>query len=401
MPGITDVHARATEIYEQLRDRSLYDRAKEAGVTFSRFLELEDPSDPEERRSGNDAFTRIMRVAQIVTQSDRYGTYYADPMERFNESENNRQLFPEWASRTWKRAQAQYFSNDAVLGTVARPYTDDATPRASLIRPAIPLDEVVSQTTPIDQPVYRSWYLDDPTASQARMVRIGEAAELPRVKLTGSQHAINLHKFGRALEASYESLRRMRIDTLAFHIRRMSVQAEVDKVVAAMDVMINGDGNANTAATSYNLTTIDPAAVAGTLTAKGYLAFLLKFLQPYAATTILVQEAVALQLELLTLGTANIPMAVINAGLGVNRPFVPINQQVGNGVRLGITADAPTLKIVAFDNRFAVERVTEVGSDIQEAERWIHRQVEIMTFSENEAYAIIDQRATRVLNINA
>ena len=44
------------------------------------------------------------------------------------------------------------------------------------------------------------------------MKRITEAAELPTAKLKLGESAINIYKYGRAIEASYEALRRMTLD---------------------------------------------------------------------------------------------------------------------------------------------------------------------------------------------
>ena len=204
-------------------------------------------------------------------------------------------------------------------------------------------------------------------------MRVAEGAELPRAKLVGSEHTIRLYKYGRILEITYEAMRRMRIDMAALHVQRIAIQSQIDKLATIIDVLVNGDGNAGTAATSYNLTTLDSAAVAGTLTLKGYLAWKLKFINPYTLTTALAQDAMALQLMLLNTGSANIPLVTIQQPSGFGQ-FTPINPELGDNVRLGITADAPASKILGFDDRFAVERVTEIGANIQEVLRWSERQ---------------------------
>lgn len=405
----TDIRARATELLRLNANGELSRRARQEGITLSALLEREDPSDPQERRDGLDAFGRLVRAAGIVTTSDPYGGWYADPLEAFASNEERRALFGEWVDRQWRqaqglypnnRAQTQYLSTDYLAGSVTRPYEDDARLRQQQVEPAIPLSEVVAITTQIDGEDYRALRLTEPAADAVRLIRTAEAAELPRVRIASAAVAIRLHKFGRAIEASYEVLRRQRIDLIAVHIRRIAIQSQVDQVAAALDVAVNGDGNSGTAATNHNLTALDPAAVAGTLTLKGWMAFRGKFTNPYAMTVAFAREDMALQVELLSVGTANVLLASAGAALGVGRTS-RINQSLSDGVRMGITTDAPANKIVGMDSRFGIERVVENGSVINESERWILRQVETLTMSLNEGYATFDPQATRVLTVNA
>ncbi len=290
-------------------------------------------------------------------------------------------------------------SDDGIVGGFERPYYEATQVRwDQQIAPAIPLSEVVAMTTPISGQDYRSFYLTY-DADQLRAFRVGESAEIPVATITGSEHTIRLHKYGRALQASYEELRRMRVDKLAYFIQLAAVQSEIDKVSAVINVLVNGDGNTGTTPTNYDLTALDAAAQAGTLTLKGYLAYKMKFAQPYVLTTMLVQEAVALQLALLNTGSANIPLAntsLANLGLGLT----PINA-FADTVRFGWTADAPALKILGFDRRFGVERVTEIGGQISETDRFINNQTQLLTLTEVEGYSILDAHGNLTLNINA
>lgn len=405
--GISNVKPRATELLARMGGGKLYREAKEQGLSLSAFLEQEDESDDDERRQGSDAFQRLIRAEGIVTTTDPGGSWYAAPIERFGENDRARDLFPEWAARQWRRAQlgtrapAQYLSSDFALGTIQRPYTDIPDLRQQQVQPAIPLSEVVRGTLGVDTPDVRLHYLTQPSAAEIRRVRVAESAELPRAKITSGARTLRLRKFGRALEASYEALRRQRIDWLATQIQQMAIQSQVDEVAVALGVAVSGDGNAGTAATNYNLTTLDPAATAGTLTVKGWLAFRLKFINPYALTAAFAREDMALQLELLTTGSANILLAQAGPIGGFGRPFVPMNQSLADGVRLGITDDAPANVIVGMDARFAVDRYVENGSGVNEAERWITRQVEVMTMSENSGMAIFDAQSVRTLTVSA
>lgn len=386
-------------------------RMMDAGIedapTVSRVLEELSPT---EERGGLDAFERLMMEAGIRTTSDPMNGYWGSKAGAFftndaNTSNNygRKALLVEFFARQWRKVswgqRAVFLSNDGIAGSWERPYAEAMTPRQSQrIEPAIPLSELVAMTTPIDSDSYRSYYLTY-NATQLRQFRVGESAEIPVAKIAGAENTIRLHKYGRALQASYEDLRRMRVDKLAWFIQQMAIQSEIDKVTAALTVLINGDGNSNSTPDTLNLTTLDTGATAGTLSLKGWLAFKMKFAQPYVVSTALMQEAVALQLALLSTGSANVPLS--NANLGnLGTGITPINQ-FADGVRYGWTTDAPTLKIVAFDRRYAMERVTEIGSEISEMERYITNQTQIMTMSEVEGYAILDSNAVKLLDVNA
>lgn len=393
----TDGRARAKELLNRCGPE-LYRAAYSAGMSLSAFLEREDPSS--NYNDGLDAFQRLCMIADIRTASVPEEGVRASQFGAFDANAQTRSLVPEWMARVWRRAaygRAAITSGDNALNTLNNPYVDAAGARTNRqIAPAIPLAELIAMTTSIDSDAYRAYYLTDDTAAQ-RMVRVEQATELPKTKLVGGDQMIRLYKYGRALEMSYESLRRMPIDKVAFHLGRIATQAETDKVATVVDVIVNGDGNSN-GATSYNLTALDSSATAGTLSLKGWLAFKMKFANPYMATHALAQEAVALQMMMLNMGSANVPTAVYSNVFGA---FQPINPGLSDAVRLGWTSDAPSLKIVALDSRFAVERVVEVGSNISEVEKWTLRQTETITMSEVEGYAIFDSGATKILDVNA
>jgi hypothetical protein len=396
------VASRPQELLRSL-SRDMYAEAYDSGQSFTNYLEELDPS--HEHKGGLDAFSRVVRASGIVCTTDLARGRYAEPMSAFDRDENTKVLVPELLARFWRRAvhassntrALQYLANDQPSGGVMNPFAYSATPRFNEITPAIPLSELIALNTGIDSDTYKSFYLST-DVTQTRMKRVTEAAEIPAAKLVGQEHTIKLHKYGRKLVTSYEILRRMRIDMVQFHIARIAVQAEADKVSTVISALVAGDGNANTAATVYNLTALDPAASAGTLTLKAWLAFKMLFVNPYTLTTVLAQTGPALALQLLSTGSANIPLSFLSAQFG---GFRTINPTLADGTALGWTADAPTLKLVGTDRRLAVERVFEIGANIQEVDRYITNQTQVLTMTETEGYDILDGVATKILDINA
>lgn len=397
------------ELLAQNRGGRLYEQAGAAGLSLSNWLDENHPVD-REKEGGLDTFGVMIRESGIITNSDPKNGYWASRFGDFDK-QDARSLAPEWLRRTWMKAAVPdpqrravraslYTSQESYLGSILKPWVDN--PRLmwdTQIEPAIPLEEFISITLPIEGDAFRSIFMTGSVA-QTRLARVSEGAELPRFKLTTSERTVRQYKYGAILEATYEQLRRIPLDLLAMHIQRMAVQAETDKVTDAMDVIVNGDGNSGTAATNYNLTTLDGAAVAGTLTLKGWLAFKLKFANPYQLTTAFAQEATALQMLLLDVGSANIPLVSIQGASGFGS-FRTMNPQLRDAVDLGISADAPSLKIVGLDRRFSLAYLTEVGSDISEVIRWAERQTQGLTMSEVNGFMVIDPNANKTLNVNA
>ena len=400
----TIVKTKAGDMLAQMGPE-MYERAYKEGKNLSVFLEQEDRSG--EYKDGTDAFQRLLIAADIRTDSLPEHGVKAATYGEFYENKQARALIPEWLRRTWVEGQtgrpfstrALYTSTDAAAGSWERPYAEAQAARwSSQIAPAIPLSEVVAITTLIDAGSYKTYYLQD-NAEETSLRRVAEGAEVPRAKLVGGEQTINLYKYGRGLEATYEQLKRQRVDKLALHVRRMAVQAEVDKLATIINVLVNGDGNSN-APTTYNLTTLDPAATAGTLTLKGWLAFKMKFANPYAMTSALVQEGVALQMFLLNTGSANMPLVSVQQASGLGA-FTSMNPGLRDNVAVGWVGDAPANKIVAFDRRFAIERIVDIGMTLTEVEQFVSRQTQLLVMTEAEGYAVIDQNAIGILDLAA
>lgn len=408
---VKDVRARVGDLFKQMPKMRLYEVAKSEGYgNLSHFLEREDPSDSTERARGEDAFQRMVACAEIVTTSDRFGAYYADQVETFNETEEKRALFPEWVRRQWdgnhaaikQRAAATYLSSDFAVGTLQNPTLDDlSAPAFEDIEPAIPLREVIRGTRPVDRRDVRRRIMSTPAAADIRMLRVAEATELPIAKITESSTTNRLAKFGRMLEGSYEALRDMPIDELQMHIRLLALQNEVDQVATAVDTMVNGDGSANSSAEVLALTTLDSTASAGTLTVAGWLAYITQWDNPFAITHVVGQQAAILQLLRLNIGSANMLMSALPSESGLRQSFTPINDRLAGGMRFGILPTAPANQLVGFDRRYAIDHLRLSGFDISEAERWITRQVEVMTFSFWETFATGHPDAAKILNLAA
>lgn len=411
MTAQIEIKPRGRDLLNSLNVNT-YREAYKRGMNLSAYLEEVDPSgqyDRKDREGQLDAFGRMLMAAGIQTRSIEQLGYWASKGDVFLESEHTRALLPEFFSRVWrsvshkpgsaqKRANTLYDTSDGVPGSWLNPYIDAAQARwDEQIAPAIPVSEVTALTTPISGRLYRAFYMTH-DASKERMLRVSAGAPLPKVKVASTDRSINLYKYGRAMEITYEDLRDMRVDRIAMHVANVAVQAEIDKLATIIDVIVNGDGNANTAAANYALNTLDSTTTTGVLTLKGWLAFKMKFANPYVLTTALTREDSALKMMLLNMGSANVPLVQVAMPSGFGY-FSPINPGLADNTRLGWTGDAPANVVVGIDRRRAIERVVEIGGDIAEVENVIQNQTRVFTLSEVEGYAVLDQNAANTLTL--
>jgi hypothetical protein len=55
--------------------------------------------------------------------------------------------------------------------------------------------------------------------------------------------------------------------------------------------------------------------------------------------------------------------------------------------------------VVGIDARYAIEQVSEIGGTVQESMRWITNQTQDLVFTEVEGYAVIDNKAAKILDL--
>jgi len=345
----------------------MYNEAAANRQTFSQFLEKLDPS-PEGSRL--DAFERQLAEREIVLKSEFGKGITASIVEdAFYRTDDNDVLFPEFIARNVREAYASDVMLNALIG----------------------------QYTTITGNSYKTVYADDQPESQS-LKRITEASELPKTKLATRTQEVKIYKYGRAIEASYEVIRRMQVDLLALHVRRVGKQAAKDKVAEIIDVIINGDGNGN-AAETIALTTLDSTATS--LTAKAWLGFLMEF-EEFPCNAIVAAKDAFLQIMLTDIGSFTAAQALQllsqgrTSGVTVKAPQLPTEE-----VKLFWNTNVSSGKILGINNQYAIEQVFEAGSDIQEATRFITNQTQVLTISENSGYSKIFNEATKILDLNS
>lgn len=400
MPELISTSELTNRLSSRDRVMELVTESMKAGVTVSRYMDMVNPT---EEGSRLDAFQRQLKAAGLRTKAIPQAGIWTSRVEDFYATPGGRLMYMEHMAREWRKVahatphqRAIILSSDAVLGSPERPFTDVGPFWNNQFEPAIPLSEVVATTSSISGEDFRSLFMTY-DAEALRLFRVGESAEIPTANLQTSTRSIRLRKYGRGIRTTYEQIRRVQVDRIAWWFRWQAVQSEIDKLAAAMTYMISGDGNANTGATEINQSTLDATATPGELSLTAWLKFRMQFAPPYVLTTVLAQIDEIVQLVQLNMGTANMPLTSASFS-GLGNSLTPINA-TADGVRYGWTDEAPNNKYLGFDRRAALEQVTEIGGDIIETEKFITNQTEVTVMTEVNGFAVLDPAATKLLDI--
>lgn len=355
-------------------DRNMYNQAKEQGIPFSQLLEKLDPSSEGSKLS---AYERQLKKHGIITQSMPERGIVCSVVDAFYRTDESKVLFPEYVATQLR---------ESLTGMSILPY-------------------LIATETPIDGNAYRTIYCDDSEDNKkaAQKKRTTEASELPKAKLKTRENSLKIWKYGRSIEASYETVRRMRLDLLSTHLRRLGEQASQDEIEDLLAVVKNGDGNANTAASVLKNRSLDSGATSGTLSKSAWLRFLLKFF-PYQCNTVVADEDGLIQiLDILYPNDSTQMMDFLLRGASLTAK-VELPQNLWTNVTL---LYHPTIEksnnhtaIYGIDKRYAIEKVVELGSEIREADKFITSQTEVLTISENAGFGKMFAEATKILEID-
>lgn len=361
--------------FEFVLTKDLYEQSKKERISLSQLLERLDPSTEGSKLT---AFERQLKEHNIVAQSIAGKSIYASNVDVFYRTEESKVLFPEFIATTLR---------ESIMAESILPY-------------------LIALTTPIDSNAYRTIYcINTPSNKKAaQRKRVTEAADLPKSKLVTAEHTTNIYKYGNAIETSYESLRRIKIDLLQLHVKRIGQEAAHAEVLDILDVIKDGDGNLNPA-TVYRNTTLDTTATAGTLSQKAFVSFLLKFF-PNRCNTIIANEAGLLQVLNIIYPAATASQLV--AAMLMGAMPLPQKVQMPQGLFIDfVLLYEPQLEtingnaaIYGLDKRYAIEKVIETGSDISEAAAFIANQTQLLTISENAGFDKVLTEASAILEVN-
>ncbi len=328
---------------------------QEAGQSFTQVLERCDPSEQYRGTAleGLDAYQRQLKRFGIKARGAG-----SDVVEKFFRTSESAVLFPEFVARSVRQGMEE--------GDI--------------------LHAITATTTVIDGLDYRS-IESVPSKDKKELKRVEEGAAIPQTQVETKENLVKLHKRGRMLVASYEAIRYQKLDLFSVTLRQIGAQIGRTQLEDAIDVLVNGDGN-NNAAASYTVGTGPIGGTAGTLDYGALVDFWAQF-DPYEMNTLLVSGDVLV--KLLKLSEFQDPMAGLNFQ-GTGKLITPL------GARLLRTSALGTGKAIGLDRKYALEMVKS-GEVAVEYDKLIDRQLERAAITSTSGFAKIYQDAAKVLKV--
>ena len=320
----------------------------QSGKTFSQVLEELDPGQQYKGTAmeGLDAFQRQLKRFGIRVKGAG-----SDVVDKFFATSQSAVLFPEYIARAVKVGMEE----------------------------ANILPDITATETRIEGMDYRS--ITSVPEDEKKLKRVAEGAAIPSTTVKTQDSLVQLHKRGRMLVASYEAIRFQKLDLFSVTLRQIGAQIGRMHLEDAINVVINGDGNNNAAASTET-------AVEGKLTYDDLLAFWNSF-EPYQLNTLLVGSDTMLKLLKMS------QMQDAAAGLdfhGTGKLITPM------GAKVLRTSAVPAGTIIGLDRNYALEMV-KAGDVTVEYDKLIDRQLERAAITTISGYAKIFPEASRVLTI--
>lgn len=306
------------------------------GKSFSEVLESMDPSGQydETPLAGLDAYERQLKRFDI-----RVSGPHCDRVEKFFSTTESAVLFPEFVRR-------------AVTGGVEQSV----------------LSEITAVHTFTESGNYMPGVFSD-TAAYGTKVAQGTA--LPTATYYEATSAIRLDKYGRSIHASYEAIRRQRLDAFAKVLRGVGVRLAAAVTLQAVKCLEEEcDGAIDKAGTE--LAYSDLAALYGTF-------------KNFNMDTILASPAVAAKIMAMD-------QMKEMASTQPNTILLPF------GARLKKCAGMAEDMIIGLDSNFGLEMIT-ASELLLETDKLIDSQLDVITVSLRAAFRVLTTEAVQMLTI--
>lgn len=323
----------------------MYQEARQQGVTVTDLLSKEMPS----RQEGLDAYEFALMERDINLKKHT--------VERFYTTQEDIYLFPEFINRNIRIGLAGLTPIDLTL------------------------EDVIATTTTIDSGIYDTFnaQFDE---KKIDFTRIAEGAMFPTVTISTAKNAIRLAKLGIKLNATYETLRRMKLPLMAAHLQLIGQRIAKRNVAFAMYCIQNGDGNNNAA----------PATAPTALTYNALLGFHLD-MDRFAGTVITARKEE--MLKVLSLPEFQSPFIFKTAATGeyatpFGLPFKRFNwteSALGTGTVTEIARSA------------ALEYVKETGAELIETQKVIDKQFQDTVISNVIGFSRIFPEGAKVFTV--
>lgn len=390
-------YTNAAEVPMGTKDMGLdhYKRACDLGMTLWQYFEIINPTKPGESLS---AFERQLQLAGIITKSDVTRGLFASTGEYFFQSDRpgSAILFPTLLQKTALWAKMNLIAD---------------------------VNKIVATTRTIaGASSYQSLFINDSnivgdgTQAKGRRFRVDQRGKFPSVKIGWSESANAVTKHGVQLDWTYEFVRRASIEIMTTVVARIMMQDQQELFEEACDLAINGDTQSPAANPAARVRKFRISGVAGAndivldtnpggagkITYEGYLKFIAGF-RPYNVNVVIGNTNTLVKLILMAKPNID-PAAIITTLLEPkSQGNVRIDNTFGQlfpNVTFYPADNLADNVILGMDTQFAMERVIELGSDIQEVEKVITNQTEAMVISIADGFSKIFPSAIQVLDFS-
>lgn len=303
-----------------------------SGKTFTSALEELDPSSAYmgTELENLDAFERQLKRYDI-----RLSGKECDRVEKFFNSTETAVLFPEYVKRCIENG-----FNETLISSVA------------------------AAQTVCESGHYLGCIMDD----SADYTATEQMDELPTTTVTEGTTAVVLEKYGRLINASYEAVRKQRLDVFGVMLKSIGVKLAVAVVKKAVEVL---EKNAKTITVS-SLT-------------YGNLAELYGSFDCFDMTTIIANPATAAKI----MAMEQLSDSRVNAEGQIILPF---------GSEMVKTSAVGLNTIIGIDKKFALEFITSSGL-VLETDKLIDRQLDRITISISCGFRKITPDAVKIIKI--
>lgn len=225
--------------------------------------------------------------------------------------------------------------------------------------------------------VYLDLIGDEKNKDAVKKKRVTEGADLPLATLTEGEVAISLTKFGRAVEATYETIQYCTVESFRRTIEYIADDVANQEFDLAVEVAVNGDGNNNAA--KVNTT------ASQTLEHSDLLNLAMNI---YDACKSPMDLIIAPRNQFMALSNM---MITVNGGIGIiPGSFFKFPQGIHSDVIVIYNDNIPKAggkeQLLGAASKYGLTKYTAEGSQIREYDRNIRAQKELGTISETAGF---------------
>ena len=307
------------------------------GKSFSEVLESMDPSGgyAETPLAGLDAYERQLKRFDIHVSGS-----HCDRVEKFFSTTDSAVLFPEFIRRAIRSGMEQSVLSDLVAVHTLSPGGE--------YQPAVLTD----------------------TAAYSTKTTQGNA--LPTASYLEAVTTTRLNKFGRSIHASYEAIRRQRLDAFSAVLRAVGVRLANALLGQSILSMKDNNGSSIVTAAEGVLTYADLTKLYGEFS-------------DFDMTTVLASPAAAAKI----MGMEQMQDMASAQPSTILLPF---------GAQLRKCAGMSSEYLIGLDKRFALEMIT-TDDLLLETDKLIDSQLDVITVSIRVAFRVMLNEAVHVLSL--